>query len=86
MTNPYTETILEQHGTGLKFVVRKFSHDVSEEDLVWHRDTKNRTIHILEGSEWELQKEDKLPVSPLQRPVVTTCTFPFTWSNSPNLL
>jgi hypothetical protein len=62
MTNPYTEEILEQHGTGLKFVVRRFSHDVSEEDLVWHRDTKNRTIHILEGSKWELQKEDKLPV------------------------
>lgn len=62
MTNPYIEEIITQQGTDRKFVVRKFASDVSEEELIWHKDRKNRTIHILGGSKWKLQKEDELPI------------------------
>ena len=37
------------------------SEDVNADELIWHRDRQNRTIHILSGSEWKLQKEDELP-------------------------
>ena len=58
---PYTEQVLEQHGTGLNYIVRTFSDNVAEEELVWHRDKSNRQIHILGGDGWQLQFEDKLP-------------------------
>jgi len=62
MTNPYIEKVLEQHGTGKKFILRTFDETVDEKDLIWHRDKKSRTIHILDGIGWKLQMEDKLPV------------------------
>ena len=61
MTNPYIDQPLVQHGTDIEYIVRTFSADVDEEELVWHRDKESRTIHVLSGNGWELQKEDKLP-------------------------
>ena len=58
---PYTEQVLEQHGTGRNYIVRTFSSDVAEEELVWHRDRTSRTVHILKGQGWKLQFDDKLP-------------------------
>ncbi len=62
MTEPYTEEILEQHGTGVKFKIRTFSEGVDMDELVWHRDREHRTIHVLEGEGWKLQHDDKLPM------------------------
>ena len=62
MTEPYTEEILEQHGTGVKFKIRTFSEGVDMDELVWHRDREHRTIHVLEGVGWKLQHDDKLPI------------------------
>ena len=42
--------------------VRKFSADTDPEELIWHRDAENRTIHILECDGWYFQKEDELPI------------------------
>jgi hypothetical protein len=33
---------------------RVFSKDVLSEELVWHRDKKDRTVTILEGDGWQL--------------------------------
>jgi hypothetical protein len=41
--------------------VRTFRHDVLSEELVWHRDEKGRYIEVLEGSNWEIQYENRLP-------------------------
>ena len=54
---PYTEQVLEQHGTGRPYIVRTFSSDVAEEELVCHRDRTNRRIHILGGQGWQLPEE-----------------------------
>lgn len=32
------------------------------EELVWHRDGKNRIITVLEGAGWQLQYNGELPV------------------------
>ena len=61
MTKPYTETIIEQHGTEDKYVIRTFTDSI-EEELVWHRDRESRKVHVLEGKGWMLQHDDALPI------------------------
>jgi len=34
---------------------RVFSSDVSEKELVWHRDKENRIVEVLNDSDWEFQ-------------------------------
>lgn len=60
-TKPYTDTEYTQHGTGVKYIIRTFSNSVDEDELVWHRDHSSRSVHVLSGSGWKLQKDDKLP-------------------------
>ena len=62
MNNPYTEQEYTKHGTLEKYIVRTFSKDVNEEELIWHKDRQNRTIHILSGEKWKIQLEDNLPL------------------------
>lgn len=62
MTKPYTEKEHTKHGTLERYVVRTFSKDVNEEELIWHQDRQNRTIHILSGDKWKIQLEDNLPL------------------------
>jgi hypothetical protein len=40
---------------------RVFSKDVLSEELVWHRDKKDRTVTILEGDGWQFQRDNELP-------------------------
>ena len=62
MTRPYTETEHTQHGTERKYLIRTFSEEVEGRELVWHRDKTTRQVHVLLGTDWELQKDDELPV------------------------
>jgi len=41
--------------------VRVFDTDIDEEELVWHRDKRNRVVEILEGKGWMFQFEDGIP-------------------------
>ena len=41
--------------------VRTFKHDVTTEELVWHRDENGRFIEVLEGIGWEIQFDESLP-------------------------
>ena len=43
------------------FYIRKFSDGVENSELVWHRDKKNRTVTVLEGTGWKFQYDNKLP-------------------------
>ena len=61
MTKPYTEEILEQHGTGEKYILRTFHEDVDVEELVWHRDRRTRKITPLVTNDWPLQFDDRPP-------------------------
>lgn len=62
MTKPYTEKEQTKHGTLERYIVRTFSKNVNEEELIWHKDRQNRTLHILSGLNWKIQLEDKLPL------------------------
>ena len=42
--------------------IRTFSSDVDEMDLIWHRDDEDREIEILEGTGWQFQRDNELPL------------------------
>jgi hypothetical protein len=43
--------------------LRTFSANVDSEELVWHRDLKNRDIVVESGTGWEFQRENEIPFS-----------------------
>ena len=43
-------------------LIREFSKNVSSDELVWHRDREDRDVTVLEGSGWQLQMDNRLPV------------------------
>ena len=58
MTNPYTNTPITETS-----VIREFSSEVDPMELVWHQDEEDRTIEILEGNGWQLQRDNELPLA-----------------------
>jgi quercetin dioxygenase-like cupin family protein len=57
MNQPYTNTPITQTS-----VIREFSSEVDPMDLIWHQDEEDRTIEILEGEGWQLQRDNELPL------------------------
>jgi quercetin dioxygenase-like cupin family protein len=55
---PYTNTPITQTS-----VIREFSSEVDPMELVWHQDEEDRTIEILEGEGWQLQRDNELPLA-----------------------
>ena len=41
--------------------VRTFTQDISEEELVWHRDREDRIIDPVESTNWMFQFDNELP-------------------------
>ena len=41
---------------------RKFSNDIEDEELIWHRDAHGRIVRVLEAHGWYLQLDDELPM------------------------
>jgi hypothetical protein len=42
-------------------IVRTFTQDIDENELVWHRDKKDREIKVLEETDWMFQFDNELP-------------------------
>ena len=61
MTRPYTEELLEKHGTSEKYRVRTFDQDLEDRELIWHRDEDTRRVTVLNGQDWKLQLDNELP-------------------------
>jgi len=54
--NPYTEN--KQDG----YIIREFDSNIPNEELVWHRDEKDRIVEVIEGSGWRFQMDNRLPI------------------------
>jgi hypothetical protein len=54
---PYTETLSSNVST------RTFNQNVSEEELVWHRDREDRLVKALHQTDWQVQLENELPTT-----------------------
>ena len=42
--------------------VRSFDADIDENELVWHRDTRDRIIEVVWNTGWKIQFDNELPV------------------------
>jgi quercetin dioxygenase-like cupin family protein len=51
--NPYTD----------ENTIRTFSKDVDKMSLIWHTDQEDRTVTVLEGKGWQLQRDNELPLT-----------------------
>ena len=41
---------------------RVFESQVEDEELVWHRDHNDRICYVVEGCDWSIQFDNKMPV------------------------
>lgn len=41
---------------------RTFSKDLNSDELIWHRDRKDRKVKVLSGEGWEFQLDNTLPI------------------------
>ena len=55
-SNPYTQKQLTDES-----FLREFSESVESEELVWHRDRRDRLVKVIEGKGWKLQMDNQLP-------------------------
>lgn len=55
MVNPYND--FYDNGS----IIRTFDSNINKDELVWHRDKRDREITVLNGDEWKIQFEDKIP-------------------------
>lgn len=53
--NPYTDN------TNGHTIIRTFDSDISVDELVWHRDRRDRRVEILESNGWKFQYDNELP-------------------------
>ena len=44
-------------------LIREFESATPASELVWHRDREDRCVYVKKGNGWQLQLENKLPVS-----------------------
>ena len=42
-------------------ILRKFKEDINEDELVWHRDRRDREVTIIGETDWMFQLEDEIP-------------------------
>lgn len=56
--NPYTETLPAGN-----ISLRTFDQNVSEDELVWHRDREDRIVTALHPTDWQVQLENELPIT-----------------------
>ena len=55
---PYLDNVINSN-----IFLRTFESNVPEEEMVWHRDEKDRIVSVMIGDGWELQLENSLPVA-----------------------
>jgi hypothetical protein len=46
-----------------KYIIREFNENVDPIELMWHRDNEQRTIEIIEDTNWKIQLDNNLPTS-----------------------
>lgn len=57
MVNPYSDAAISDDN-----FIRLFEENIAEEELIWHRDKKDREILVIEGEDWWLQFDNQLPI------------------------
>lgn len=51
-------------------IIRTFSPEIEENELVWHQDLKDRVVTIVDAGGWFFQREDELPIKLMNEQVL----------------
>ena len=54
---------------GLNKFIRKFSKELSDDELYWHKDKEDRIISKVSGSNWLYQEDNCLPIKIDEKPI-----------------
>ena len=54
---PYTDLEVTD-----SYIIREFTENIDPIELMWHRDDEDRTIEILEETDWMIQLDNSLPI------------------------
>jgi len=60
-----------QEQKGSNYILRTFSEDTNESELVWHRDKEDRVVKAEGNTNWMIQLDNKLP-----KPLTETTYIP----------
>jgi quercetin dioxygenase-like cupin family protein len=56
VNTPYVDTV-----SGAQHFTRTFAANLSDAELVWHRDRNKRKILVVSGAGWRFQHDNQLP-------------------------
>ena len=56
---PFTEKLISSGSTDT--VYRTFRSDIETDELKWHWDEEDRTIHLIGETDWMFQRDNQLP-------------------------
>jgi len=56
MSKPYIDKYTDRSTR-----IRTFNHLLESDELVWHRDLKDRTVKVIEGNDWYFQMDNEIP-------------------------
>jgi hypothetical protein len=42
--------------------IRTFDNNVNDDELVWHRDKRDRKVRVISGDGWLIQMDNELPI------------------------
>jgi len=63
---PYTHFQVSKHS-----FIRTFESEVKPEDLVWHRDERERLVYVIHvGPGWSFQRDNQLPQKMVSNEIV----------------
>lgn len=54
---PYTDIEVTD-----KYIIREFSENIDPIELLWHRDSTDRTLEIIGETDWKIQLDNELPI------------------------
>ena len=54
---PYTDIEVTD-----KYIIREFTENIDPIELMWHRDSTDRTLEIIGETDWKIQLDNKLPI------------------------
>jgi len=54
---PYTDIEVTD-----KYIIREFDENIDPIELMWHRDSTDRTLEIIGETDWKMQLDNQLPI------------------------
>jgi hypothetical protein len=54
---PYTDIEVTD-----KYIIREFNENIDPIELMWHRDNEDRTLEIVDQTDWKIQLDNQLPI------------------------